>query len=111
MSERAFRNWMAVFIVVLVWVAMFVLAGCTRYHVVKGAEGTPEYTQVSVWSNREFQAPDLHYSRSPEDGVAFDFGAQSATQAPSVLEMIGAQAIERLMQVYLPRPVEPPQEE
>jgi hypothetical protein len=57
--------------------AIVLLSGCTIYTVEKiAADGST--TTVKVRSSREFQQPDLHYSRNGTD-AEFDFKAQSAT--------------------------------
>ena len=101
MSKRVFRNWMAFFFVILVLAALLVVSGCTRYNVVKGAQGSPEYTEISVWSNRDFEQPELHLTKTPEQ-VQFDFGAASATGQPSPFEAIGAMAVQELLNRMLP---------
>ena len=57
--------------------ALLLLGGCmTTYEVTKQ---TPEGdVRVVVKSFREFEQPQIHYSRQGQD-VTFDFGAESAT--------------------------------
>jgi hypothetical protein len=70
---------------------VLLLTGCmTTYEVVKQ---TPEGdVRVLVKSFREFEQPQIHYSRQGQD-VTFDFGAESATTASSPVEEAFGEAI------------------
>ncbi len=52
------------------------LSGCTVYKV-KSTSPDGKQITVSVYSGRNFEAPDLHYGKD-EMGVQFDFKAASA---------------------------------
>jgi hypothetical protein len=71
--------------------ALLALTACmTTYEVVKQ---TPEGdVRVLVKSFREFEQPQIHYSRQGND-VTFDFGAESATTASSPVEEAFGEAI------------------
>jgi hypothetical protein len=81
-------EWNVVLYCILVATA---LTGCmTTYEVVKQ---TPEGdVRVKVSSFREFEQPQIHYSRVGDD-VVFDFGAESATTAVSPIEQAIADGI------------------
>ena len=57
------------------------LVGCgTVYKVHTVDPKTGKEVNVSVWSgSKDFEAPDLHYSKSAADGVDFSFKAESIT--------------------------------
>ncbi len=48
-----------------------VLAGCTHYGVHRTTEGVID---ISVWSTRSFEQPDMSYTRTGKDAT-FDFKA------------------------------------
>ena len=74
--NRTYNNLFAVLIVVLILTLIFLMGGCTIYKV----HSEPgKSVDVSVWSTRNFVAPDLNYTRDGE-AVGFSFGADSSTQ-------------------------------
>lgn len=80
---------MKVFLLVL----MLCLSGCmTTYEITKH---TPDGDiTVAVRSFREFQQPNVSYSRTGED-VTFTFGAESATTAVSPIEKAFGNVLEQ----------------
>jgi hypothetical protein len=86
MTSERFRHNLYVVAIVMVWIyLMWLLAGCkTTYEVRKDM---PDGSSVSVVveSYREFEQPQVHYSRTA-DTVTFDFGAESATTGHSPIE-------------------------
>ncbi len=55
----------------LIIVMAFVLNACTHYGVHRMPDGTID---ISVWSTRSFEQPDLKYTRTGKDAT-FDFKA------------------------------------
>ena len=76
MSKRWLNNFCAVCFVILFLTAMALMSGCTVYKV-KSTSPDGKQITVSVYSGRNFEAPDLHYGKD-EMGVQFDFKAATA---------------------------------
>ena len=77
----------------LIAIIAVLLSGCTIYKV-KSTKPDGKSITVSVYSGRNFEAPDLHYGRDVNGSVEFDFKAASA--------MDGNQAIlQAIMSGYL----------
>ena len=101
--SQHYRNMIAV-LIVIAWLAlMLTLGGCmTKYSITKNMQDGSTVT-VTVQSFREFEQPQVHYSRTGED-VVFDFGAASATTATSPIEAAVADVIRATPSVILPVP-------
>ena len=98
MGYRVFNNLLAVLIVIAALTLMVLLSGCTIYkvHSIPGKE-----TKVSVYSSRNFVAPDLNYERSGDD-AKFNFGAESSVQPGPMDYAAGVADALRLLQQERP---------
>jgi len=76
----------------IVLFAVQILSGCMTTYVVEATHPNGQQTRVEVRSFREFEQPEVHYSRDGES-VSFDFGATSATTATSPIEQAVADKI------------------
>lgn len=103
--EQRYGAYMGLMIGLLLGLILL-LQGCTSYTIQRGVQGCAECVSVKVLSWREFEQPQVHYSRTGQD-AEFNFGAASAVTA-SPLEAIGATVVQQLLERYLPPPVENP---
>ena len=103
MSVRMYRNLMAVLVVIVYLAVLVILSGCmTKYAITKNMQDGSSVT-VLVQSFREFEQPQVHYSREGET-VTFDFGAATATTGESPIESAVADVIRATPSVILPVP-------
>ena len=94
MSMRVTNNLLAVLVVIGILVLMVLMSGWTVYkvHSIPGKE-----TKVSVYSSRNFVAPDLNYEREG-DNATFSFGAESSIQPGPMDYAAGVADALRLLQ-------------
>ena len=95
-TESILPRWMRLFIIFVAFIWMVILllnvTGCMTTYVVEATHPSGQQTRVEVRSFREFEQPEVHYSRDGES-VTFDFGATSATTATSPIEQAVAEKI------------------
>ena len=72
-------------IMAIVIVIAVLMGGCMTTYTVEKHMQDGSSVIVSVQSFREFEQPQIHYSREGED-VTFDFGAESASTGTSPIE-------------------------
>ena len=95
---------MAVLIVIVLLALLVILSGCvTSYNIQACHPDGGVCTTVDVKSYREFEQPNVVYSRDG-DSVTFSFGATSATTAASPIESAVADVIRATPSVILPVP-------
>lgn len=90
---------MAFGVVVLFWIILFILSGCTTYDIKACPQGGEVCTEVHTSSWRQFEKPVIVYERTEADGsgVKFEFGAESATG--SYIEQAAGQTLMQLPSV------------
>ena len=94
-------DWVIISLVVLLIMA---LSGCmTTYDIRVCHQDTQVCSEVNVKSYREFQQPNVHYSRDG-NGIIFTFGAENATTATSPIEQAVADVIRATPSAILPVP-------
>ena len=104
MEYRIYRNLIAIMTVVLVLSLMLLLGGCmTSYDIRVCHQDTQVCSEVNVKSYREFQQPNVHYSRDGSE-VTFTFGAENASTATSPIEAAVADVIRATPSAILPAP-------
>jgi hypothetical protein len=84
-------------------IGLLLTSGCmTKYSISKQMQDGSSVV-VTVQSFREFEQPQIHYSRDGEN-VTFDFGAAAATTGESPIEAAVADVIRATPSVILPVP-------
>lgn len=86
------RNAIAVFIAVLLLLIIVALSGCMTKYEINKTEPDGTNITVSVQSFREFEQPDVSYTRVGTD-VEFTFGAEAASTGTSPIEAALADSI------------------
>lgn len=72
--------------ILMLVVVLMMTTGCTRYHVTKeNPDGSS--TTVSVWSSRNFEQPDMTYTRTGADAT-FDFKAAKVDNSAAAVNLL-----------------------
>jgi len=85
-------------------ILLLLLPGCMTVYSISKIMPDGSNIVVEVKSYREFEQPQVHYHRTDEDGVTFDFGAASATTATSPVEQAAASLLLQLPTLLAPKP-------
>lgn len=80
------RTITAALVAFVLFIVLAILSGCmTTYDIQACNPESGTCTSVNVKSFREFEQPEVHYTRTP-NGIEFSFGAESAATATSPIE-------------------------
>jgi len=102
--ESRYTAYIGILIGFFAGLILMLLNGCsTIYDISACHTETDVCTTVHVKSYREFEQPQVQYTRTA-DGVIFTFGAESATTATSPIEQAVADVIRSAPSAILPVP-------